>query len=173
MITIAIIYIFCYLSYLAYRVFEDSLFFPLILVLLGGSIIYSGVMYQRSEDKMQAAVADHMPRVLAALLSNSIHSDWGLPNWSACIAQSRFTWDSFREAPANWILWSGALSYSLSKGKAPYIPAVCALGIVMVGVTLLMLKLKQLWTLDLSSSIEVCAELLCSGWVGTIHRGMC
>ena len=155
MITIAIIYIFCYLSYLAYQVFKNSLFFPLVLVLLGGSIIYSGVMYQRSEDKIQGAVADHMPRVLAALLSNSIHSDWGLPNWSASIAQSRFTWDSFREAPANWILWSGALSYSLSKGKAPYIPAVCALGIVMVGVTLLMLKLKQLWTLDLSSSIEV------------------
>eukprot|EP00731_Ephydatia_muelleri_P024755 Em0016g1026a len=155
MITIATIYIFCYLSYLAYQVFKHSLFFPLVLVLLGCGIIYSGVRYQMLESQIQAAVNDHMPRVLTALLSKSIYSDWGLPNWSASIAQSTLTWDSFKEAPANWILWSGSLSYSLSKGNAPYIPVMCALGIVMLGVALLMLKLRESWTLDLSSSITV------------------
>ena len=166
MITIATIYIFCYLSYLAYQVFKHSLFFPLVLVLLGCGIIYSGVRYQMLESQIQAAVNDHMPRVLTALLSKSIYSDWGLPNWSASIAQSRLTWDSFKEAPANWILWSGSLSYSLSKGNAPYIPVMCALGIVMVGVALLMLKLRESWTLDLSSSITVCADLLYKGGWG-------
>ena len=167
MITIATIYIFCYLSYLAYQVFKNSLFFPLALVLMGIAIIYSGVMYQRSEDKIQAAVDGHMPKILTAFLSKSIYSDWGLPNWSASIAQSKFTWDSFMDAPGNWVLWSGALTYSLSKGSAPYIPILCALGFAFVGVSLMVLKLRQMWILDLNSKVLVCADLCVCVGVGT------
>ena len=169
MITIATIYIFSYLSYLAYEVFRYSLFFPLVLVALGGAVIYGGAMYQRSEDRIQAALADHMPKVLSALLSESIYSDRGWPSWSASIAQSKFSWDSLQGAPANWILWTGALTYSLSKGAAPYIPVLCGLGIFAVGLAVVVLKLKQRWTVDLSSGIEV----LCMGVVTVSGRREC
>ena len=192
MITIATIYIFTYLSYLAYEVFRHSLFFPLVLVALGGAVIYGGVVYQRSEDMIQAAVVDRMPKVLSALLSESIYSDRGWPSWSASIAQSKFSWDSLQGAPANWILWSGALTYSLSKGTALYIPVLCGLGIFAEGLAVVVLNLKQRctlqrwtqrwtlqrwtlqrwtqrWNVDLSRGIEV----LCMGVVTVSGRREC
>ena len=45
-----------YLGHLSYRVFEDSLLFPVALTLLGMAIIYLGVLYQRNS----AAIAAHL-----------------------------------------------------------------------------------------------------------------
>lgn len=45
--------LFGYLSHLAYRVFQDSLLFPLILTLIGLAIIYLGIQYQRRREQIE------------------------------------------------------------------------------------------------------------------------
>ena len=58
--------LFGYLSHLAYRVFQDSLLFPVVLSLIGLFIIYIGIQYQRRrqqiEDRFRAKV---VPRIRA------------------------------------------------------------------------------------------------------------
>jgi len=45
--------LFGYLSHLAYRVFQDSLLFPVILSLIGLLIIYIGIQYQRRRQQIE------------------------------------------------------------------------------------------------------------------------
>jgi hypothetical protein len=42
-----------YLGHLAYQVFQDSVFFPVVLSLIGLSIIYFGVQYQRKREAIE------------------------------------------------------------------------------------------------------------------------
>jgi len=56
--------LFGYLSHLAYRVFQDSLLFPVVLTLIGLSIIFLGVQYQRRrqeiEGRFRAKIVPHI-----------------------------------------------------------------------------------------------------------------
>jgi hypothetical protein len=45
--------LFGYLSHLAYRVFENSLLFPVVLSFIGLAIIYLGLQYQRRRDQIE------------------------------------------------------------------------------------------------------------------------
>jgi hypothetical protein len=57
-----------YLGHLAFRVFEHSKLFPVVLTLLGLSIIALAVGYQRNRDHIDAHVAAWIPEWLTALL---------------------------------------------------------------------------------------------------------
>lgn len=57
-----------YLGYLSYRVFEDSLMFPVALTLLGISIIYVGVVYQRNAAAVAVALQANLPEEIRALV---------------------------------------------------------------------------------------------------------
>jgi hypothetical protein len=57
-----------YLGHLAFRVFEHSKLFPVVLTLLGLSIIASAVGYQRNRDRIDARLAGWIPEWLTALL---------------------------------------------------------------------------------------------------------
>jgi hypothetical protein len=62
--------LFGYLSHLAYRVFENSLLFPVVLSLIGLAIIYLGLQYQRRRDQIErdfrAGIAPHLRRFIPA-----------------------------------------------------------------------------------------------------------
>ncbi len=53
--------LFCYLCYLAYNVFEDSIFFPFALVLMGVGVFFAGVYYQRHRIKVEGWLANVIP----------------------------------------------------------------------------------------------------------------
>jgi hypothetical protein len=57
-----------YLGHLAFRVFEHSKLFPVVLTLLGLSIIASAVGYQRNRERIDARVAAFVPEWLVTLL---------------------------------------------------------------------------------------------------------
>jgi uncharacterized protein (UPF0333 family) len=57
-----------YLGYLSYRVFEDSLMFPVALTLLGIAIIYVGVVYQRNAAAVAVALQSNLPEEIRALV---------------------------------------------------------------------------------------------------------
>jgi len=57
-----------YLGDLAFRVFQHSTLFPVVLTLLGLAIIASTVGYQRNRERIDARVAAWIPEWLVALL---------------------------------------------------------------------------------------------------------
>jgi hypothetical protein len=57
-----------YLGHLSYRVFEDSLLFPVALTMLGISIIYLGVLYQRNAARIGAQLQANLPEEIRALV---------------------------------------------------------------------------------------------------------
>ncbi len=50
-----------YLGYLSYKVFRDSLLFPIALTLIGFAVIAVGIWYQRNEERLQAALRRTLP----------------------------------------------------------------------------------------------------------------
>jgi hypothetical protein len=63
--------IFAYLGHLAFRVFKDSMLFPVALSLLGIAIIYLGIVYNRNKLKIEEAVRNSLPDALLKLNPNS------------------------------------------------------------------------------------------------------
>jgi hypothetical protein len=50
-----------YLGHLAYRVFSDSLLFPVALTMAGIGVIYLGVLYQRHSSAIARYAQEHVP----------------------------------------------------------------------------------------------------------------
>jgi hypothetical protein len=57
-----------YLSYLSWRVFKDSLLFPVVLSVIGLAIIAIGVLWQKNEARWSAAVRSRLPGPLRELI---------------------------------------------------------------------------------------------------------
>jgi hypothetical protein len=57
-----------YVGYLSYRVFEDSLLFPVALTFLGILIIYLGVLYQRNATAIAVGLQANLPEDIRALV---------------------------------------------------------------------------------------------------------
>tara|TARA_B100000809_G_C15136098_1_gene530640 strand:- start:3438 stop:4487 length:1050 start_codon:yes stop_codon:yes gene_type:complete len=60
----------CYIGYLSYRVFEDSLIFPLVLCALGLGVIYLGLYWQKHEREWTQRLRVLLPVPLRELLVN-------------------------------------------------------------------------------------------------------
>lgn len=59
--------VFSYLGHLAFKVFEDSLLFPIALSLLGILIIYMGITYNRNKEKIEKKMSELLPEFLLKL----------------------------------------------------------------------------------------------------------
>ncbi|AIF49984.1 Protein of unknown function DUF2157, membrane [Pelosinus sp. UFO1] len=57
-----------YIGHLAYRVFNDSVWFPFILSFVGIGIIYLGVIYNKKQDKIQAFLRGRVPEKIRRFL---------------------------------------------------------------------------------------------------------
>jgi len=56
-----------YLGHLSYKVFKDSLFFPVALMLIGLGVVWLGVLWQRHEAAINALLQRHLPPDLRRL----------------------------------------------------------------------------------------------------------
>lgn len=59
-----------YLGYLAYDVFNDSWLFPIVLTLLGGIIVYLGILWQKHEHRLSQTMLGYLPLALRELLQH-------------------------------------------------------------------------------------------------------
>jgi hypothetical protein len=57
-----------YLGHLSYRVFEDSLLFPVVLTMAGILLIYLGVLYQRHTKAIAEYLQAKLPQPLHELI---------------------------------------------------------------------------------------------------------
>jgi hypothetical protein len=62
-----------YLGHLSWRVFEDSLLFPVVLTAIGLGIVFLGVLWQRNEARITARLRGVLPPALQDLLEARAH----------------------------------------------------------------------------------------------------
>ena len=158
LIIIGAIYIFAYLSYLAYDYFKNSLLFPLALITLGLVMIFCGIQYQKYEQLVHDSFYSILPRPLTMLFTQTLESTWevgGAYDWYSRLQGTSFSIKSFLSSPQNWILWPGALTFALTDGPPPYVSYACGLGIVVMLVTAVILSYRESLVKNLDNSIQV------------------
>ena len=161
MITIGAIYLFAYLSYLAYDVFKNSLLFPLALIGIGIGLIYSGIMYQRYEATLHSQFQGLVPAPVQALLTQTISSFWekdGVFDWYHYIENTTFSWENFPQVPLKWVFWSGAMTFALTHGSPMLVGYLCVCGIVglVIAYVLLEVRESQMVHLDREAQVSEC-----------------
>ena len=157
-ITIGAVYMFFYLSYLAYDVFKNSLLFPLALIGIGIGLIYSGIMYQRHESALHSQFQGLIPAPVQALMTQTISSLWeegGKYDWYRYIESARFSWGDFIQAPYKWFLWSGAMTFALVGGSPLIVSYMCAGGIVVLVCAYILLEVRESHKEHLDHKVKV------------------
>lgn len=156
-ITIGAIYLFSYLSHLAYHVFKNSMYFPLALIALGVLIIFSGITYQRNHILVEEAFDAITPSFIKVLLNSHFSPSWhsgGRLDWYHYLRLTSFSLQSLWSMPFNWTLWPAALVHALAEGPAPYVSYLCGTGILLLLATVAMLKLRESLIEDLHNEIK-------------------
>ena len=162
LVAIGGMYLFAYLSYLAYEVFKNSLLFPLALISLGVFIIYAGIKLQQREEAIHAAFEDHLPTFLSVLLHHTAQSMWapeGRLDWYDALARTELSLEGTRQAPFNWLLWPAVLVHGLVQGHAHFLSGLCGSVLLALLLALAVGRLREGLATDLSGSVKVGAAL--------------
>ena len=150
MIAIGGIYIFSFLSRLAYTAFKNSFKFPLALVGLGMVLICTGVVYQAYEDLLYAVSIKVIPVDWFNSLNQFVFSiDW----YSLYIKDARFS-DIFRN-PFIWLMWPGPMVHALAKESLPFGSVICGIAIVLIMLSMSYLKTITSYCPDLTGKVKV------------------
>ena len=158
LITIGVIYLFFYLSYLAYDVFKNSLLFPLALIGIGIGLIFSGIMYQRHEADLHSLFQGLIPDSIQSLTAQTVSTLWeegGKFDWYHHIEKATFSLSDFVQAPYRWVLWTGAMTFALLHGSPLYVSWLCAGGIVALVSTYILLEVRESHKEHLDSKVQV------------------
>ena len=158
MISIGCIYLFFYLTHLAYDKFRNSLLFPLALTFIGILLIYCGIMYQRAEHEIYGWYDSNKPAVLRSLLDEDIITvlyPLGRLDFCHHLQLSRLSVSSFLEKPLNWLLWSGALFQALARGSSPQIACVCGVAVLLLVAIASFMKVRQRYIHHLDRAVTV------------------
>ena len=150
MIAIGGIYIFGYLSHLAYNVFKNSVIFPLALIGLGIGLIYIGVMYQMYQSILYQLSVSIFPVSTVETLRMYV---WDI-SWQPSIRNATFSNIVLRDLPI-WLLWPGPMIHALSKEPVPYAGYGCGLGIIIMLLGMVYLKIIKSRCPDLTEQVEV------------------
>ena len=155
---IGVLYIFYYLTYLAYEMFKDAVLFSLVLVGIGFSIIFLGYLYQTNEAVVQETFEVFTPGIVKLILNRPLSHDWtplSKLDWYYHIQTTEFSYASLTSQPYKWILWPAALTHALSKGTVPYVSYLCAGGIVLLLLALAVSNYRRSLMVDLNSQVKV------------------
>lgn len=155
---IGVIYIFSYLTDLAYNIFKNSMLFSIALIAIGLSLMYLGYLYQTNEALVQDTFDFFTPSFVKLILNRPFSVDWTpLSNWDWYyhIQKTEFSFNSVVYQPHHWILWPAALTHALAKGTVPYVSYLCAVGIVLLLLALAVSHIRRSLVVDLDSIVKV------------------
>lgn len=161
LITIGAIYSFFYLSYLAYDVFKNSLYFPLALIGIGIGLIVSGIMYQRHEVNLHSQFQKIIPDQIQSLATQTIFSLWeegGRFDWYSHIEKATLSLDSILHNPYRWFLWSGAMTFALVHGSPMFVSYLCVGGIVALISAYVLMEIRESHMEHLDGKVQVSRE---------------
>ena len=156
MIAIGGIYIFSYLSHLAYTAFKNSFMFPLVLVGLGLTLICIGVVYQGYEEILYTFSTSVIPVHYLHSFHQYIFSiDW----YSMYIKNARFS--NILQNPFIWIMWPGPMVHSLSIEPVQYAGWLCGIAIGLIMIAMSYLKTISEYCPDLTGRVMVNCLIVC------------
>ena len=162
LLVIGVLYIFLYLTHLAYNTFKNSILFSLSLIALGAAIIYMGYLYQTYEVAVQESFESLTPSVVQCVLNRPLSHDWipfGQFDWYYHLQETEFSYKSLTDRPYRWLLWPAPLMHTLSKGTVPYVSTLCAVAVSLLLLAMAAVKLRQSFVVDLDGSVKVRTSL--------------
>lgn len=150
MITIGSVYVFSYLSYLAYEKFRNSLIFPLVLIGLGMILIFLGTIYQSYQDVIYVTTVERLPNFFSQSVNEGIDI-----NLYYYFKEASFSLSSIWKNNILWVFWSGMMVHALVKEPLSYVSYACCAGVVLMLVGAVYLKAIEKRCIDWTSSINV------------------
>ncbi|XP_065915124.1 uncharacterized protein [Dysidea avara] len=129
LLTICVLYMFFYLTWLAYRVFQNSLMFPIVLVVLGLGVIFLAVQYQQYEMFINDTFNQVTPVIIHLLLSDYTHWEF-VDHYKISPQQS----STALNVVYDYVFWSSAAVSGFAKLSSP----------VLVGLTITIIVLLML-----------------------------
>jgi hypothetical protein len=156
-IVIGGIYIFGYLSHLAYVVFKKSIMFPLALIGLGMSVIFVSFIYQLYEDELYHISMSLVPRMFTRLLTQSEggKTQWLAIDWYPTFRAAEFSFGSLMSGSYLWIMYPGMMIHALVKSSIPYATFSCVIGMIVVMLLMLYTQFISKFSRDMTNDIKV------------------
>ena len=155
---IGVLYIFVYLTHLAYSVFKNSMLFSVTLIGIGLSIMYLGYLYQANEALVLDTFDFVTPGVVKLILNRPFSVDWtplSKLDWYYHVQKTEFSFAGVVSQPHHWILWPAALTHALAKGTVPYVSYLCAIGIILLLLAMAASNIRRSLVVDLDSNVKV------------------
>ena len=150
MISIGGLFIFSYLSNLAYTAFKNSVVFPLALVGLGICLIFIGVVYQAYQDFLYEISLRLIPVDQLSSFNKYIHAiDW----YSLYVKEVRFV--DVLSNPFIWLMWPGPMIQALSREPVPFASLFCGIAIGIIMLSMSYMKAIQDYCPNLTSKVQV------------------
>jgi len=103
LLTICVLYLLFYLTWLAYDVFKHSLMFPVVLVAMGLAIIFLAIKYQQNEANINDIFDGITPAVIKTFLSDYTHWEF-IKQYKISSSQS----SSPLHSGIDYVFWSSA-----------------------------------------------------------------
>lgn len=129
LITICVLYLLFYLTWLAYEVFKHSLMFPVVLVAMGLVIIFLAVKYQQNEKSINDIFDILTPTIVRTFLSD--YTQWHfVKEYKISSSQS----SSPLYSVIDFVFWSSAAMSGFVKLSGPVV-----VGLAMVLIVLLII----------------------------------
>lgn len=129
LLTICVLYLLFYLTWLAYQVFKHSLMFPVALVVIGLVIIFLAIKYQQNESYINDTFDKITPAVMRTFLSD--YTNWEFIKEHK-ISSSKSSTPLY--ASIDYVFWSSAAMNGFVKLSSPLV-----VGLAMVVIILLIL----------------------------------
>ena len=129
LLTICVLYLFFYLTWLAYKIFKNSLMFPVVLVAMGLMIIFLAIKYQQNENYLDDIFNEITPVAIRTFLSDYTHWEF-IKEHKISSSQSPTSLYS----SIDYVFWSSAAITGFMRLSGPLV-----VGLAMVVIILLIL----------------------------------
>ena len=155
LLTICVLYLLFYLTWLAYKVFKNSLLFPVVLVAMGLMIIFLAVKYQQNENHINSVFDEITPATVRIFLSDYTH--WNFIKEykiSSSIPHS----PTLLYSSIDYVFWSSAAMSGFAELSGPLIVSSAMVVIILlillyiVTITLESLDKKSVGNVKVSSA---------------------
>ena len=123
---ICVLYLFIYLTWLAYKVFKNSLMLPVALVAIGLLIIFLAINYQQNENQINEAFDRITPGFVRIFMSDYTHWEF-IKNHKISSSQS----STALYRAIDYVLWSSAAMQGFVRLSGPVVVGL-AMGVIVL-----------------------------------------
>jgi len=158
LLTICVLYFFFYLTWLAYRVFHNSLMFPVVLVAMGLGVIFLAVQYQRYEMSISNVFDQLTPDFVHQFFSDYTHWEF-VRKYAISPKQSSATVNVVYD----YVFWSSAAVSGFIKLSSPVLISLTLVVIVLLMMLYMISSILEAFDKQSVGKVKVMIRL-CTVW---------